>query len=97
MAREYVSVIQNRYLKRLSSPRITLRYSTSEARLENMTGQEKNLTLKEALKKKKLKQFIKQHDKQTGDKEAFDSILSSMASGKSPKARQPSAPDDSEN
>ena len=57
------------------------------------------ITLKEALKKGKIKQFIKERlfEEEEGDKERFDSTLSSMAQGKSPKARKASSQDDSEN
>ncbi len=61
-----------------------------------MTEQEKNITLKEAIAKKKLEQFIEQQSDKKGDKIRFDSTLSSMASQKSPKAHQPFSPDDSE-
>ncbi len=44
--------------------------------------EQKNLTLKEALSKGNLKQFIKERIKQTGDKPKFDGTISSMV-GKS--------------
>lgn len=43
------------------------------------------LSLKEALKAGKLKQFIKDHLKQKGDAEQFDAVISSMV-GKSKEA-----------
>jgi predicted Zn-dependent protease len=50
------------------------------------------LNLKEALTNNKLKEFIKERDKETGDKTQFDAAISSMASGKSPKAQATSKP-----
>lgn len=56
----------------------------------------KGLTLKGAITKGKLKQFIKEHAKDRGDKEQFDTALSSMV-GKSKEAQKSSSQDDSEN
>ena len=55
------------------------------------------ITLKQALKEGKLKQFIKERlaDK-PGDQDAFDKAISSMV-GKSPKDQKASRQDDSEN
>ncbi len=54
------------------------------------------ITLKEALKQGKLKQFIKERlaDK-PGDQDAFDKAISSMV-GKSPKDQKASRQNDSE-
>lgn len=54
------------------------------------------MNLKEALSKNKLRQFIKERESETGDKSQFDSAISSMVSGKSPKARGASKKDSSE-
>jgi hypothetical protein len=56
----------------------------------------KNINLKEALKKNKLNQFIKERVGQAGNKPDFDATLSSMV-GKSPKAPATSGQDDSVN
>ena len=50
------------------------------------------INLKEATKKNKLKQFIKEREKTTppADKKRFDKTLESMTSGKSSKARKSS-------
>lgn len=49
-------------------------------------------TLKEAREKGKLKQFIKEREKETppADKARFEKTLKSMTAGKSSKARKPS-------
>lgn len=49
-------------------------------------------TLKEAREKGKMKQFIKEREKDMppADKKRFDKTLESMTSGKSSKARKPS-------
>lgn len=49
------------------------------------------ITLKEAIKKKKLCQFIKERKDSTGDKKVFDKAISSMAKGKSPKVQEASS------
>ncbi len=55
-------------------------------------------TLKEALEKGKLKDFIKEHeDDPKGDKELFDKALKSISSQKKSKAPQTSPQDKSEN
>lgn len=50
------------------------------------------MNLKKALKEGKLSQFIKEHQKESGDKKRFDSTLSSMV-GKSKVTPKPSAQD----
>lgn len=57
---------------------------------------EKQLTLKQALKENKIKQFIKERlaDK-PGDQNKFDKVISSMVQ-KSPKVPKTSPPADSE-
>lgn len=52
------------------------------------------VNLKEAIKKGKLKEFIKQNSKKTGDKSRFDAAISSMA-GKSKAVRGASKKDSS--
>lgn len=50
---------------------------------------DRNLTLKDAIKKNKLKQFIDERPELQGDKKLFDKTVTSMVSGKSkavPKA-----------
>lgn len=55
-------------------------------------------TLKEALEKGKLKDFIKEHDKDPkGDLKKVDSAILKMASQKKSKAPQSSTQDSSEN
>lgn len=56
----------------------------------------KKLTLKEAIAKGKLKQFIKEHENDPpGDKEKFDKLLEA-ATRKSSKAQKTSSQDASE-
>lgn len=55
------------------------------------------ITLKEAIAKGKLNEFIKERSDQKGDKDRFDSAISSMAQGKSkgvPAASKPESSDD---
>lgn len=54
----------------------------------------KKLTLKEALKKGKLKQFIKEHEGQEYDPAKFDATLKKLL-GTSTEAQGASAPDSS--
>lgn len=55
-------------------------------------------TLKEALEKGKLKDFIKEHDKDPeGDLKKVDSAISEMVSQKNSKAPQTSPQDKNEN
>jgi hypothetical protein len=54
----------------------------------------KHLSLEEARKLKQLEQFAKEHPRE-GDKEAFDKLLKSMASGKPPAKRRTSGGDSS--
>ena len=55
-------------------------------------------TLKEAIEKGKLDQFIKEHSKDPkGDKEKFDKALKSISSQKKPKDHQTSTQDKNEN
>jgi len=56
----------------------------------------KEITLKEAQNKGKLKEFIKQHSDQSGDLELFDKTLNSMA-GKSQAVPQASSQEHDEN
>jgi hypothetical protein len=49
------------------------------------------ITLKEAIKNRKLNQFIKERKETTGDKKAFDKAISSMLKGKSPKVQEASS------
>lgn len=54
------------------------------------------ISLKEALKTGKLKQFIKERlEDKPGDPDKFEKVISSMV-GKSPKVPKASLPDDSE-
>lgn len=56
----------------------------------------KDLTLKEAIAKGKLPQFIKERSEQKGDKPKFDAAISSMV-GKSKATQEASEKDSSEN
>lgn len=53
------------------------------------------MTLKEAVEQGKLDQFIAERQGETGDREAFDAILRSMA-GTSKEAPEASSPDGSD-
>ena len=53
------------------------------------------MNLKEALSQNKLDQFIKERQKEEGDQEAFDAMLSSMV-GKSKEAQATSSQDEDE-
>lgn len=53
------------------------------------------ITLKEAITKNKLKEFIKERSTQTGKKPAFDATISSMV-GKSKEAQEASEKDSHE-
>lgn len=53
------------------------------------------VTLKQAIEKGRLKQFIKEHEGEEGDMEAFNRAVQTMA-GKSSEARPASSPDDSD-
>lgn len=50
-------------------------------------------TLKQALESGNLEQFIAEHEGETGDREAFEATLRSMA-GRSKEAPEASSPDD---
>jgi hypothetical protein len=56
------------------------------------------VTLKDAQKKGKIKEFIKEREKQPpGDKDRFEKTLKSMTRGKSTKVRKTSRRDDGGN
>lgn len=54
------------------------------------------MNLKDAFRKNRLDQFIKEHKGLKGDPEAFEQTLRSMASGKSPEARPASSQGDTD-
>lgn len=58
---------------------------------------DKKISLKEAVAKGKLEQFIKENEGEAGDKEAFDKAISLMAKGKSPKVPATSSREKPEN
>lgn len=51
------------------------------------------MTLRDALERGKLDQFLAEHEDEIGDREAFEATLRSMA-GKSKEAPEASSPDD---